>query len=153
MSTEVNHPVDLDFVLSFAMRWGEAWVTRDAAGLAALCTEDIEVTDPALGTVRGRAAVEDWLRGCERAFPDYRFDDPEEPPYLAPDSPKAIVLWRMLGTHSGPIEPPGIPPTNRSFVIDGVDHWTFRDGLVSRCRAYWDLNDFLRQLGLAPSPP
>jgi len=37
-------------------------------------------------------------------------------------------------------------------VIDGVDHWTFRDGLVSRCRTYWDLNDFLRQLGLAPSP-
>ena len=104
MSTEVNHPVDLDFVLSFAMRWGEAWATRDAAGLAALCTEDIEVTDPA------------------------------------------------LGTHSGPIEPPGIPPTNRAFVIDGVDHWTFRDGLVSRCRTYWDLNDFLRQLGLAPSP-
>jgi len=65
---------------------------------------------------------------------------------------KAIVLWRTLGTHSGPIEPPGIPPTNRSFVIDGADHWTFRDGLVSRCRAYWDLNDLLRQLGLAPTP-
>ena len=152
MSTEVNHPVDLDFVLSFAMRWGEVWATRDAAGLAALCTEDIEVTDPALGTVRGRAAVADWLRGCERAFPDLRFDVPQEPPYLSPDSPKAIVFWRTLGTHTGPIEPPGIPPTNRSFVIDGVDHWTFRDGLVSRCRTYWDLNDFLRQLGLAPSP-
>jgi hypothetical protein len=108
MSTNVNHPLDFDFVVSFAMRWGEVWATRDAEGLAALCTEDVEFTDPALGTVRGRAAVAEWLRGCERAFPDYRFDDPEEPPYLAPDSPKAIVLAHA-GHALGADRPAGHP--------------------------------------------
>jgi hypothetical protein len=38
----------------------------------------------------------------------------------------------MLGTHTGPIDPPTFAPTGRSFVLDGVDHWWFRDGLVAR---------------------
>ena len=37
-----------------------------------------------------------------------------------------------------------------SCVIDGVDHWWFRDRLVERYRADYDLNGALRQLGLVP---
>jgi hypothetical protein len=62
------------------------------------------------------------------------------------------VPWRMLGTHTGPIDPPGFAPTGKPFVLEGVDHWTFRDGLVAVYRADYDLNGLLRQLGIAPRP-
>jgi steroid delta-isomerase-like uncharacterized protein len=138
-----------EFVREFAERWQEAWEKRDAEALAALCTEDVEFTDPAIGTVHGRAAVAEWLRICERAFPDYRFEEPE-PPYVSTDRPKAIVPWRMLGTNTGPLDPPGFAPTGRSIEIEGVDHWWFRDGLLARYRADYDSLGLMRQLGLMP---
>jgi steroid delta-isomerase-like uncharacterized protein len=141
--------LERSFIEEFGHRWLDAWNRYDGQALAQLCTEDVEFTDPAIGTVRGRAPVADWVKTCARAFPDYRFEEPE-PPYLSSDRPKAIVPWRMLGTHTGPIEPPGFAPTGRSFVVDGVDHWWFRDGLVERYRADWDLNGLLRQLGMVP---
>jgi steroid delta-isomerase-like uncharacterized protein len=141
--------LDAVFLDDFSHRWIEAWNGRDGGALAALCTEDIEFYDPAIGTIRGRAAVADWVGICARAFPDYRFEEPE-PAYLSRDSAKAIVPWRMVGTNTGPLDPPGFAPTGRSFVIDGVDHWWFRDGLVERYRADYDLNGGLRQLGLVP---
>jgi hypothetical protein len=54
----------------------------------------------------------------------------------------------MLGTNTGPIDPPGFAPTGRSVDIEGVDHWWFRDGLVARYRADYDSLGMLRQLGL-----
>src|SRR3954453_8151587 len=151
-SSAPDRALDPTFVADFAKQWAQGWDARDGNAVAALCTEDVEFTDPAIGTVHGRAAVSKWVSACARAFPDYRFDDLGEPPYLAPDRPKAIIVWRMLGTNTGPIDPPGFAPTNRPFAIDGVDHWWFRDELIARYRADWDLNGLLRQLGLAPQP-
>lgn len=138
-----------EFLDDFADRWMDAWNRHDADALAALCTEDVEFFDPAIGTVHGRAAVADWVRACDRAFPDYRFEEPE-PGYIASDRPKAIVPWRMLATNSGPLDPPGFALTHRPVTIEGVDHWWFRDGLVERYRADWDLNGALRQLRIVP---
>jgi hypothetical protein len=33
-----------------------------------------------------------------------------------------------------------------------VDLWTLRDGRISRYRAFYDMNDLARQLGIAPPP-
>ena len=148
--TEVSEAVlDPQFLDDFAHRWLDAWNRRDGDGLAALCTEDIEFFDPAIGTIHGRAAVANWVRTCVRAFPDYHFEEPE-PAYISRDRPKAIAPWRMVGTNTGPLDPPGFAATGRSFAIEGVDHWWFRDGLVERYRADYDLNGGLRQLGLVP---
>jgi steroid delta-isomerase-like uncharacterized protein len=141
--------LDAAFLDDFAHRWADAWNAHDGEALAALCTEDVEFFDPAIETVHGRAAVAEWVRQCERAFPDYRFEEPE-PPYLSRDRAKAIVPWRMVATNTGPLDPPGFAPTGRTVVIEGVDHWWFRDGLVERYRADYDLNGVLRQLGLVP---
>ena len=152
MTTETTTAaLDARFLEDFSHRWLEAWNHHAADTLARLCTEDVEFTDPAIGTVHGRAAVADWVRSCDRAFPDYRFEEPE-PAYRAADRPKAIVPWRMLATNTGPIEPPGFAPTGRPMVVEGVDHWWFRDDLVSRYRADYDLNGLLRQLGIVPEP-
>ena len=143
--------LDLAFLDDFGHRWLAAWNSNDAEGLAALCTEDVEFFDPAIQTIRGRAAVADWVRKCTRAFPDYHFDEPE-PAYAARETQKAIAPWRMTGTNTGPLDPPGFAPTGRAVVVEGVDHWWFRDGLVARYRADYDLSGVLRQLGLAPQP-
>jgi steroid delta-isomerase-like uncharacterized protein len=141
--------LERDFVEDFAQRWGEAWEKRDGQALGALCAEDVEFFDPAIGTVRGRAAVAEWVEACARAFPDYRFEETERP-YISVDQPKVIMPWRMEATHTGPIDPPGFAATGRAVTIEGVDHWWFRDGLVERYRADYDSMDVSRQLGLMP---
>ena len=141
--------IERGFIEDFWHRWLDAWNRHDGEAVAELCTEDVDFTDPAIGTVRGRPAVADWVRTCSRAFPDYRFEEPE-PAYVSSDRPKAIAPWRMLATNTGPIGPPGFAPTGRPIVLDGVDHWWFRDGLVERYRADYDLYGLLRQLGIAP---
>jgi len=141
--------LDPAFLEDFGQRWLAAWNERDPQGLAALCTEDVEFFDPAIGTVHGRGPVADWVRTCIRAFPDYRFEEPEGA-YLSTEQPKAILPWRMAGTNPGPIDPPGFVATGRAIVVDGVDHWWFRDGLVARYRADYDSLGLMRQLGLVP---
>lgn len=149
MPNETASVLDPSFLDEFAHRWLDAWNRHDGRALSELCTEDIEFHDPAIGTIHGREAVANWVGICTRAFPDYRFEQPE-PAYLSRDRPKAIAPWRMVGTNTGPLDPPGFAATGKSFVIDGVDHWWFRDGLVERYRADYDLNGALRQLGLVP---
>jgi steroid delta-isomerase-like uncharacterized protein len=144
-------PLDLAFLDDFAHRWLHAWNAHDGGALAELCTEDIAFYDPAIQTVHGREAVAGWVETCVRAFPDFRFEEPE-PPYAARDVPKAIAPWRMLGTNTGPLDPPGFAATGKPIVLEGVDHWWFRDGLVARYRADYDLNDIMRQLGIVPEP-
>lgn len=141
--------LDAEFLDDFSHRWMEAWNNRDGSALAELVTEDVEFFDPAIGTVHGRGPVAEWVRICARAFPDYRFEEPE-PAYISRDRPKAIAPWRMTGTNTGPIDPPGFAPTGKPIVLDGVDHWWFRDGLVERYRADYDSTGLMRQLGLVP---
>jgi steroid delta-isomerase-like uncharacterized protein len=149
--TAVGAPLDLAFLDDFAHRWLDAWNRHDGRAVAGLCTPDVEFFDPAIQTVHGREAVAGWVDTCVRGFPDLRFEEPE-PAYAARDRPKAIAPWRMLGTNTGPIDPPGFAPTGRPAVLDGVDHFWFRDGLVERYRADYDVNGFMRQLGIAPEP-
>lgn len=143
--------LDAAFLQDFSHRWLEAWNNHDGEALAQLVAEDVEFFDPAIGTVHGRPPVAEWVRQCSRAFPDYRFEEPE-PGYIAQDRPKAIVPWLMRGTNSGPIDPPGFAPTGKPIVLEGVDHWWFRDGLVQRYRADYDSLGLMRQLGIVAAP-
>jgi len=59
----------------------------------------------------------------------------------------------MRGTFSGaPIDPPGFAPTGLTMEVTGVDLWEFRDGRLCRYRAFYDMNDLARQLGIVPPP-
>ena len=50
----------------------------------------------------------------------------------------------------GYIDPPGFAPTGERFRVDGVDLWTMEGGRIARYRAFYDLNDLVRQLGILP---
>jgi steroid delta-isomerase-like uncharacterized protein len=69
---------------------------------------------------------------------------------LIAEGDKVAVLWTTRGTHIG--EFMGLPPTGKSYTIQGVDIHELRDG---RMAGHWDVVDmygFLVQVGALPAP-
>lgn len=140
---------DLD---AFCARQLAAWNDHDAAAMADLVTDDVVWEDPALpAPARGPAAVQEFMRDVWVMFPDLRFDETDTPHRTA-GGDQVAWRWRMRGTNTGPIDPPGFAPTGRTIEIEGVDLWTMRDGRIARYRAFYDFNELAVQLGLAPAP-
>ena len=136
----------------FTRRYEAAWNGCDTDAMAQLITEDIVWADPAMPEpARGVAAVQEFMRASFRAFPDLRFSEPD-PPAVAVNGDLVMWAWHMEGTHRGAIEPPGFAPTGRRMAVDGVDQWEMRDGRIARYRAFYDMNDLARQLGIVPAP-
>jgi steroid delta-isomerase-like uncharacterized protein len=119
--------------------------------MAELITEDIVWADPALPEpARGVPAVQEFMRVSFRSFPDLRFAEPD-PPHLTVTGDLIAWAWTMQGTMRGAVEPPGFAATGRTMHVDGVDLWTLRDGRIARYRAFYDVADMARQLGLMPA--
>lgn len=118
--------------------------------MAQLITDDIVWMDPALPEpARGIPAVQEFMRVSFRAFPDLHFGEPN-PPHLTVTGDLVSWAWTMEGTMRGPVEPPGFAPTGRRMRMDGVDLWTMRDGRIARYRAFYDMTELARQLGIMP---
>jgi len=136
----------------FVERYLDAWNSCDTDAMAQLITEDIVWADPALPEpARGVPAVQELMRASFRAFPDLRFGEPD-PPALAVTGEVVLWGWYMEGTHRGALDPPGFAPTDRTMRVEGVDQWTMRDGRIASYRAFYDMNDVARQLGIVPAP-
>jgi steroid delta-isomerase-like uncharacterized protein len=138
-------------IRGFITRYAAAWNECDTDLIAELITEDIVWMDPALPEpARGIPAVQDFMRTSFRAFPDLRFSEPE-PSHLSVAAERIAWAWSMEGTMRGYVDPPGFAPTGASFHVEGVDLWTMRDGRIANYRAFYDMNDFARQLGILPA--
>jgi steroid delta-isomerase-like uncharacterized protein len=149
MATTAPALPDLDV---FCARYLAAWNDHAAAAMGDLVTDDVVWEDPALpAPAHGPAAVQDFMREAWVAFPDLRFDEGEHPHRTA-GGDQVAWRWRMRGTNTGPIDPPGFAPTGRTIDIEGVDLWEMRDGRIARYRAFYDFNALAVQLGLAPAP-
>ena len=135
---------------AFCARYLAAWNDHDPPAMAALLTDDIVWEDPALpAPARGVAAVQAFMRGSWVGFPDLRFDATDTP-HLTAGGDQVAWRLRMRGTMTGPLDPPGFAPTGRAIEVEGVDLWAMRDGRIARYRAFYDINDLARQLGIAP---
>src|SRR4051812_46370275 len=149
MST--SSPSSLDLA-QFCARYLAALNSHDVAAIADLVTDDVVWEDPALAEpARGPAAVQDFMRDACVAFPDLRFDESDDP-HLSVDGDEVAWRWRMRGTNTGRIDPPGFAATGRAIALDGVDLWRMREGRIARARAFYDFNALAVQLGLAPAP-
>jgi steroid delta-isomerase-like uncharacterized protein len=136
----------------FAQRYVAAWNGCDTDAMAGLLTDDIVWADPALpAPARGIPAVQDFMRMSFQIFPDLEFSEPD-PPHLTRDGDLISWAWTMEGTFRGPIDPPGFAPTGKRMKVDGVDLWRMRDGRIHDYRAFYDMNDLVRQLGILPEP-
>ena len=142
--------LDHTWVADFAKRWEAAWNSHEPERLLELMTEDIVYEDSAWPTtMRGHAAVREFLRFTWRAFPDLRFEMADGP-YIVPGEPKAAFYWKGTGTHDGPLEPPGFAPTGKPIEFGGADFQEYRDGRVCRLRVVFDTMDLGRQIGTLP---
>jgi steroid delta-isomerase-like uncharacterized protein len=143
--------LDERFAREFAERYVEAWNSHDADRIEPLVIRDVVWLDPALPEpARGVDEVKDLMRSAWVAFPDLRFTP--GPLWLDPHEDSMCWAWRMEGTHDGPLDPPGFAPTGRRIDVDGIDVWDFEDGRIRRFRAYYDMADVARQLGVMPPP-
>ena len=143
--------MDEQFARGFAERYAEAWNSRDAAQIEPLLATDIVWLDPTLPEpARGVEEVKDFMRRSWVAFPDLRFTP--GPMWLDPHEDSMTWAWRMEGTQTGPIDPPGFAPTGKRIDIDGIDVWDFVDGRLQRYRAYYDMALLARQIGAMPPP-
>ena len=141
-----------DELTTFVASYLDAWNSFDASRIAPLVTDDIVWRDPALPQpARSAAEIQAFMQASWVAFPDLRFSD-SEPRHLSVDGDTVAWGWQMTGTMRGPLDPPGFAPTNRTMTVEGVDTWLMRDGRIARYRAYYDMNDVARQLGIAPEP-
>ncbi|MBF6170826.1 ester cyclase [Nocardia blacklockiae] len=139
-----------EWLRAFVDRYIAGWNSADPAAVAACVTTDTRWLDPSEEhLIVGRDGVAKFVADTVRSFPDVSYDLVFEPTVTA-DARAAIVPWRMTGTHLGPIDPPGFAATGKKFDLMVVDIWQFRDALIWRSKATWDLNELLLQLELLP---
>jgi predicted ester cyclase len=133
----------------------EAWNARDLDGFTALMTPDIYWHDlgmphpPAVG----RDAVRRFGVSILRAFPDFHYEI-RGPVCIAEDGTSCLLPWTITATNTGPLDPPGLAPTNRRVRFSGLDYFTLRDGLVARIETRFDPTEPIEQLiGWRLRPP
>jgi steroid delta-isomerase-like uncharacterized protein len=142
--------IDAAWAQEFAERWLAGWNGHEPDPLLELMTDDIVYDDSAWPTtMRGKADVREFLDYSWRAFPDMTFAIVGGP-LVAADGPRAAFWWRGQATHSGTIDPPGVPATGKRLEFEGADFHEYRDGKVARLRIVFDMADLGRQLGLMP---
>lgn len=139
-------PISREVILHWLDQQDAAFNRHDAAGVAALYSDDAIVRDQAAGeTIRGRSAVEGFIGSYLHAFPDLRW----ERVGVEIDGNVGVEQWRASGKHDGDL--PGLGSTHRQMTIEGCSVLHFGpDGLVHQEENYWDEAAMLRQLGALP---
>ena len=90
------------------------------------------------------------IADVRRASPDVRIAV-MGPPAVAQDGVSSYFPWRMRGTNTGPIDPPGFAATGRSVDIHGVDVARIVDGQIVEYFYHEDTFGLFRQLGRFPA--
>ena len=96
-------------------------------------------------TCRGEAEIAAYFDGLFAALPDVHMAIE----HLAADGDAVFVRWHLTGTHTGTAWA-GIEPSGTRVELDGIDHFTVRDGTVVSNFVVFDQMDVGRQLGLLP---
>lgn len=133
------------FLEEFATVWLEAWNSHDTERVLELMHPDIEWDDRIFWThvIYGREELRAYVDKIWEVMPDVRFDEVER--FFAPDKDAGMVLFRQRGS-----APPKLGIDGR-FDTYGCDIFLeFRDGLLSKYLAQYDLGGMMRQMGALP---
>ncbi len=131
--------------ISMFQEYLEAWNARRKDRVLAFFADDCVYENHARGAVyRGKAELGAWVAATFAAIPDTAF----ELSSLFSSGRWVGCEWVMSGTHTGDL--PDLPATRRRFSINGASIAEVIGGRIVRNADYWDLCDFLRQLGVTP---
>jgi hypothetical protein len=134
METTIGPRLTSEFLEDFGERFAAAWNGHDPEAVIALCTDDVQWSDPALAgsPTHGKRAVHDFAAFTFAALPGFKVED-REGVYVSWTEPMALCPYRM---------------TAAMIDIPGIDRWTFRDDLLCRYDTYYDHAEMLRQMGV-----
>jgi steroid delta-isomerase-like uncharacterized protein len=126
----------------------EAWNTHDGAAVGRFMADDATFEDLALGVRHeGRHAIEDFVAETEEFSKDFAFVPVSE----QHSDDRYAAEWEMFGTNTG--EAGGLPATNKPYRIRGVSIGRLdADGKIKENRDYWNMADYLVQVGILPPP-
>ncbi|HET8952161.1 MAG TPA: nuclear transport factor 2 family protein [Solirubrobacteraceae bacterium] len=123
---------------------------HDVDALRGLWADDVEERFPDK-TCRGKEELSAHFKGLFAALPDFRM----ELVHAVEDGDTVFARWTLTATHTGG-QFNGIDTTGKAIALDGMDHFTFRDGRMASNFVIFDQMEVGRQLGLLPpdgSPP
>jgi predicted ester cyclase len=135
-------------------RWYEAWNAHDVDAVSALMTENVSYEGPAAPSpaMRGRAAVELYVRSAFAGLPDLHLEKLEE--WVTPGGEVISSYFRFSATFAAELTAPGLPPlapTGGRLQMLGMDRSEIRDGRLARHQIFWDIAELSRQLGALPA--
>ena len=127
--------------------WIEDLSKADAAHFASAHAEDAVVHDPTFpAPLQGRKAIEGWLVGLYRMFPDYHVEKVR----TFGEGDWICLEEVVTGTMKGPLEAPGhsVPASGKSFRINAVVLCRLKGRQIAEVRTYYDVMGLMAQLGL-----
>jgi steroid delta-isomerase-like uncharacterized protein len=117
---------------------------HDLEALREFWTEDVWERFPD-ETVHGRDALAAYFGERFAAMPDLHI----EPLHTAEQGDSVFLRWKLTGTHSGaPFQ--GLNVTGKRIEMDGMDHFTVREGRIVSNFVVFDQLEVGRSLGLMP---
>lgn len=128
-------------------RWlFDVWGAGDAAAAEQILDENLLDHGPAPGQPAGRAGDLWAARAVRTAFPDLRFTID-----VAFEHDDLVTgRWTMTGTHTGPLDLIGLPPTGRPVTMSGQEIFRARDGRFVEVWHLEDVSALMRGLELEP---
>ena len=125
----------------------EAWNRHDTGALLQHMTPDAVYTDYALGeSHHGHDGIRAFLDSMETAFSsDYRW---ELVSFFSTESRYAFE-WIIRGTHDRGTDQ--LPASGKPFEVHGVAVGTLQQGKIRDHRDYWNMVEFLTQVGAMPA--
>jgi predicted ester cyclase len=130
-------------------RWlFEVWGAGDFSVAEELLAEHLLDHNSAPGQPSGRAGDIWAARAVRTAFPDLVFTID-----VAFEQGDLVTgRWTMTGTHTGPLELLGLPPTGRPVVMSGQEIFRAADGVFTEVWHLEDIGALMRSLELEPPP-
>jgi ketosteroid isomerase-like protein len=124
-----------------------AIMSGDRAAIERLYAPDAVVEAPDVLRIEGAAAIADYHLSLHRGFPDARWESRS----TIEVGDVAIDEGWFVGTHTDVLSTPDgdLPPTGMAVRARVFDILEVRDGRCVSHRMYYDVLDFMAQLGLA----
>jgi steroid delta-isomerase-like uncharacterized protein len=127
------------------IRWSFEQLNRhDIAALREIWSADLVLRFPDR-TCRGADEAAGYFEDTFAALPDMRV----EVVALVEQGDDVFARWRLTGTQTGPVQ--GIAGTGKPIDLDGIDHFTLRDGRIVSNFVVFDQMQYSRQLGILPT--
>jgi hypothetical protein len=123
--------VDEAFAGAFAERFADTWRTPDLAKHESLWSDDIVLTQPMMGTVRGKQACRDAFARLFALVPDLHADVHS----VGHGKSQVFIEFTLSGTYGG-----------KPIAWDAVDRFTFTAGLIAERVSYFDASPLVLKL-------